>query len=420
MKIPLPEVAVHLVVAGLCGLTVGVEREWSARDRKRPPEFAGVRTFLLLGLLGGLGGELHSSGWTALALTLLIAAAGLVVASYVATANRQEPDATTEVAALVVLAAGALAGNGRLALASGIAAAVALVLIEKSRIHDLVYGLRSEEIEAGVRFAVLAAVVLPLLPTGPYGPEPGFRPRELWILVLLFSGLSFAGYIGLRVAGAGRGYLISGLFGGLISSTAVTLAFARESREEKALAGPLASGALAACTVLFLRVAVLCAVLRRDLAWRALAYFALPVLVGAAATWLARDRGVKDKGEAELPQNPLGLRAALQMAVLFQIVLYGVAWVKRRFAESAIYGTAAVLGLTDLDALTFSMARSTETAAAVAARALTVGILANSALKIGVAVSLGSPEFRRRAGLGLAAIAVALAASLGLLWRRIN
>ncbi len=420
MKIPLPDVAVHLMVAALCGLTVGVEREWSARERKRPPEFAGVRTFLLLGLLGGLGGELQRSGWTVLALTLLIAAVGLVVASYVATANRQEPDATTEVAALVVIAAGALAGNGRLALASGIAATVALVLIEKGRIHDLVHGLRSVEIEAGVRFAVLAMVVLPLLPTGPYGPEPGFRPRELWILVLLFSGLSFAGYIGLRVAGAGRGYMLSGLFGGLISSTAVTLSFARQSREEKTLAGPLASGVLAACTVLFIRVAVLCAVLRRDLAWRALAFFALPLLVGAATVWLAHGRGAKGDGEAELPKNPLGLGAALQMALLFQVVLYAVAWVKRRFAERALYGTAAVLGLTDLDALTFSMARSTETAAAAAARALTIGILANTLLKLGVAVSVGSPEFRRRAGLGLAAIAVALAASLAILWRRIN
>lgn len=420
MRFELPEPAIHLGVAALCGLAVGVEREWSARQHKDPPEFAGVRTFLLFALLGGLGGELYSEGWNGLSLLLLGAGAGLVVASYVATASRERPGATTEVAALLVLAAGALAGTGRLALASALAAVVALVLVEKSRIHELVHGLRSQEIEAGVRFLVLAAVILPLLPEGPFGPPPGIRPRELWILVLLFAGLSFAGYIGLRVAGPERGYTFSGLFGGLVSSTAVTLSFARQSREQPALAGPLAAGTLAACTVLFLRVAALCAILRAELAWKALAFFALPAVAGAAAVFVLKGRGKTAKVEAELPKRPLGLRAALQMALGFQLVIYALAWVKARFEQSALIGTAALLGLTDMDALTFSMARGADTPAGDAARALTVGVLANTLLKTGIAVAVGAPAYKRRAGLALGGLALVVAASLWLLWRRIN
>jgi uncharacterized membrane protein (DUF4010 family) len=420
VQLPVPDSAIHLAVAAFCGLTVGVEREWSARNRKRPPEFAGVRTFLLLGLLGGLAGDLQQRQWNGAAIVLLTAAAGLVVVSYAVTARRDEPDATTEVAALLVILAGSLAGTGRLTLASAVAAVVALVLVEKSRIHELVYGLRSEEIEAGVRFAVLAVVVLPLLPVGPFGPEPGIRPRELWLLVLLFSGLSFAGYLGLRIAGAERGYTLAGIFGGLISSTAVTLAFARQSREKESLAAPLAAGAIAASTVLFLRVSLLSAILRPDLGWRAAAHCALPFLVGAGLTLLLTRRGKPVAVETELPKNPLGLRAALQMALLFQVVLYGVAWAKNAFGSTALFPTATLLGLTDLDALTFSMARTVSTPAADAARALAVGILANTSLKLAVALVIGSPGFRRRAGLGLAALGAATAVALFVLWRRIG
>jgi uncharacterized membrane protein (DUF4010 family) len=420
VQLPLPDSAVHLAVAAFCGLTVGVEREWSARTRKRPPEFAGVRTFLLLGLLGGLAGDFHDRGWSAAALVLVSAAAALVVVSYAVTARRSEPDATTEVAALLVILAGGLAGTGRLTLASAVAAVVALVLVEKSRIHELVYGLRSEEIEAGVRFAVLAVVILPLLPVGPYGPDPGVRPRELWLLVLLFSGLSFAGYLGLRIAGAARGYTLAGLFGGLISSTAVTLSFARQSREQDALAAPLATGAIAACTVLYLRVAILAAILRPELGWKAALLFALPFLVGAATVLWTRRREKPVKVETALPRNPLGLRAALQMALLFQLVLYGVAWARHRFGATALLPTATLLGFTDLDALTFSMARTVATPAADAARALTVGVLANTALKLALALGLGSPGFRRRAGVGLGLLGAATAAALVLFWRQVD
>ena len=181
---------------------------------------------------------------------LTAGAVALVVSGYVA-ASRKEIDATTEVAALVVIGGGSPPALGWLALASGIIAVTVLLLVEKSRLHALVGRVDDEEMRAAARFGVMAIVILPLLPEGPFGPFGGIRPRELWLLVLFFTGLSFAGYLARRMFGAGRGYPLAGLLGGLISSTNVTFTFARLSRREPTLAGPLAMGAIAACTMLF-------------------------------------------------------------------------------------------------------------------------------------------------------------------------
>ena len=183
----------------------------------------------MLGAVAGLSGWLWNGGLTAPAAILLAGAVAIVTAGYVA-ASRQDVDGTTEVAALVVLAAGVLAGTGALRLASGIVAVTCLLLVEKSRLHALAQRMDDTGLRAAARFAVMALVVLPLLPEGPYGPLGGIRPRELWALVLFFSGLSFLGYVARRIVGPGHGYLVTGLLGGLMSSTNVTFTFARLSR----------------------------------------------------------------------------------------------------------------------------------------------------------------------------------------------
>jgi uncharacterized membrane protein (DUF4010 family) len=408
--------ATRLGVAALGGLAVGIEREWSARARARPPRFAGVRTFLLLGLLGGLASTLFDHVGPLVGLVVLGAAAALVVGAYVVTARGGDVDGTTEVSALVVLAAGTLAGRGHLALASALAALTALVLVEKSRIHGLVHRLRSEAIEAAARFAVLALVVLPLLPEGPFGPAPGFRPRELWALVLLFSGLSFAGFLALRLVGPDRGYAVAGLLGGLVSSTVVTLSFARESRGESGSGRALATGVIAACTVLLIRVGVLATALNPAIGQRLVPYLLLPLALGLGSVMVARRWEASHTG-APLPGNPLRLGAAIQMALAFQAVLYVVEWVRRWLGSPGVLLSAAGLGFTDMDALTYAMTRSstdgTETATTV--QALAVGVLANTLLKLVLVLVIGRGDFRRVAGLGLAVLAVgSLAALLGL------
>ena len=407
------DVLLRLAGAALGGLAVGIEREWSARRDGDSSRFGGVRTFLLLGLAGGLASTLAEVD-PRLGVALLALAGAVLVVAYLVSAWKVTIDATTEVAGVVVLAAGALAGAGRLAVASAIFAGTALVLVEKSRLHAAVARLQSAELEAAARFAVLALVVLPLLPAEPVGPFGGAAPRQLWALVLLFAGLSFAGYLALRLAGPERGYGLAGLLGGMVSSTAATLNFARESREREPAAVAIAVGALAASTVLPVRVLALSAVIRLEVA-RALLPAVLPMLVVGAVVLVAamRRRGSVATGDLPLPANPLRLRSAIQMTVLFVLVLWALGLIQGRLGASGLLGSAALLGLTDLDALTYSVGQlvgAGTTAAETAARALLVGMLANTGLKLAVAVALGAPRFRRLCGLGLAVFGLALAA----------
>lgn len=185
--------ALGILIAALGGAAVGLEREWSGHATGPSARFAGIRTFSLLGLLAGLAGWLWANGLQILAAVLLAGAAG-IVAAYIA-ASRVEVDGTTEVAAFVVLAAGVVAGMHELRLASATVAITTLLLVEKSKLHSLAERIDDASLRAGFRFAVMAVVILRMLPLGPFGPLGGIRPRQLWAMVLFFSALGFAGYI---------------------------------------------------------------------------------------------------------------------------------------------------------------------------------------------------------------------------------
>lgn len=293
-----------ILIAALGGLAVGLERQWSGHATGPAARFAGARTFTLLGILAGMAGWLWTQQYQALAAILMIGAVALVTAAYVA-ASRLDVDATTEVAALVVLAAGVVAAMGHWGLAGAIIALTTLLLVEKSRIHELVQRLDDTGLRAGVRFGVMAIVVLPLLPEGPYGPWGGIRPRTLWLAVLLFSGLSFAGYIARRASRSSSGYTVAGILGGLISSTSVVFSFSRLSRSERGQGVSLALGVIGASTVLFLRVLAATIALNPALARMVLPYFVLPFAVGTLITVV----GLRWNTDASSPQttatNPL-------------------------------------------------------------------------------------------------------------------
>jgi uncharacterized membrane protein (DUF4010 family) len=404
---------VGIVVAALGGLAIGVERQRSGHASGPDARFGGVRTFTLIGGLAGLAGWLTALKLVGLAIVLISGAVALVVSGYVA-ASRREIDATTEAAALVVIAAGLIAGAGWLALASGVIAVTTLLLVEKSELHALVGRVNDEELRAAARFGVMAIVVLPLLPEGPIGPLGGIRPRELWILVLFFTGLSFAGYLARRLVGAGQGYPLAGLFGGLISSTNVTFTFARLSRREPTLNQPLALGVIAACTMLFPRVLIAAAVLNLAVAQRLLPYLVAPFAVGAVTLAAAWRKTAAPELPPERPDNPLQIGPALQMTALFQLVLFGVAAVGRTLGDRGVLASGALLGLTDVDALTISMTTTPtlQIAPAVAAAAIAVGVMVNCFLKATLAMVLGTAPFRRVTGGVVVAMAGAILAGL--------
>jgi len=401
-----------LVVAILGGAAVGVERQQSGHASGPDARLGGVRTFTLLGVLAGIAGLLTAAGYTLAAGLLIGGALALVVAGYVRASTR-DIDATTEVAAVVVLGAGVLSGLGELRLSAALTTLTVLLLAEKPRLHGLVDRLDETMLLAAARVAVMSVVILPLLPEGPFGPAPGVRPRELWILVLLFSGISFAGFIAHRLAGK-AGYPLTGLLGGLVSSTSVTLTFARLSRAHHGQAASLATGAVAASTILFLRVAVAVTVLNAallpSLAW----HLAAPFAVGLVALALAWRSMAGPKAAPSALKNPLQFRAALEMAALFQVVLFGVHYVQSWMGEGGVMASGFVLGLTDVDALTLAMTRSVASGTSIdlACRAILMGVMANCLMKAGIAIVIGERRFAWQTAASLLAMAAAGAAML--------
>jgi uncharacterized membrane protein (DUF4010 family) len=402
-----------IAVAALGGAAIGVERQQSGHATGPHARFGGVRTFTMLGGLSGLAGWLATRQLVGFAVVLAAGAVALVIAGYLAAARR-DVDGTSEAAGLVAIAAGLAAGLGWLALASAVIALTMLLLVEKSRLHALVARIDDDEMRAAVRFGVMAIVILPILPEGPFGPWGGIRPRELWMLVLLFTGISFAGYVAHKLFGAGHGYPVAGLLAGIVSSTNATFTFSRLSRREPNLARPLAVGTVAACTMLFPRAIVAASVLKIEVARALLPYLVGPFAFGVGAMLFLWRRSAKTDSHAALPTNPLQVWPALQMAAVFQIVLFAVDWVRRLSGEGGLILSGAVLGLTDVDALTISMSRSVDAGvpAAIAAQAIAVGILANCVLKAALTATLGTAPFARLAGGVLAAMAGAIVVTL--------
>lgn len=425
-----------LLVAALVGLAVGLEREWSGHATGPDARFAGLRTFALLGTIGGFGGWFLTIDQPVAAVCLIGGSILFTVVAYAKTMERagSTVDGTTEVAAILVIAMGVTAGLGNRALASAAAAVMLVLLAEKSAFQSALQRVGAAELRATLQFAVLSLVVLPLLPAGEFGPYGAFQPRQLWSVVLLFSALSFAGYIARRLVGESRGLGITGLLGGLVSSTAVTISFSRRSRDEPSLAAPLAFGVAAACTVLLLRVLVIATVLRSSLFRELLPLLGVPFLVCgtvlAIAFWRERPtapEATNDSAPAAstavgmLPangmQNPLALWTSIQMAIAFQLVLFVIAWVQVTVGNPGILATAALLGLTDMDALTLSMTRLAEDSTRVhlAASAIGIGVIANTVLKLGVALVLGAGPYRLRAAASL--LLLGAASGIALWWR---
>ena len=438
--LPLPlmldlPLALDLLVSALVGLAVGAEREWSGHTTGPDGRFAGIRTFTLLGVIGGFGGWFFREGQPALAAVIIGAGVLFPIMAYAATLRRPgtTTDGTTEVAAMLVVAMGAASALGHRSLASAAAVLCVLLLAEKSTFQNALQKIAPHELRAALQFAVLALVILPLLPSGAYGPYNAFQPRQLWIVVLLFSGLNFAGYIARRIIGETRGLTVTGFLGGLVSSTAVSLTFSRRSRAEPALALPLALGVVAACTVLVPRVLVTSWMLQPAVAAAAVPILVLPFLVGIALVafvmWRERETRVSPTPAADIGtaavaiapaagQNPLALASSLQMVLAFQVVLFAIAWVQQAVGTTGVLLSATLLGLTDVDALTVSMTRYGTDAAnvRVAAAAIGIGVLSNTMLKLALVVIIGGPRFRGRAAVGLLALAAAAGVGIWIGW----
>jgi uncharacterized membrane protein (DUF4010 family) len=412
------DVALDFAIAILLGALVGIEREKHKREKTETGQTAGLRTFILLALLGACAGWLShelKTPWI-LAVALLIVGAFVVVGYLVTTRGTpQSAGMTTEVAAIVVFLLGAMVMLGFSEIAIAIGVITAAVLAYKQPLHGFVKKLGWGDVYAGLRLLIATFIALPLLPDKPIDPWGALNPYQLWLLVILISGLSLVGYALTRWLGPGRGALVTGLAGGLVSSTAVTLSFSREARLTPKNTTALACGILLAWAVMFARVLVLVAVVNRALLAPILVPFGVMGLVvgGFAAFFYRRDGTPKQHATGLKIANPFSLTEAAKFAAFFAVVLVAVKIAQDNFSESGVYAVAALAGLTDVDAITLSMADFAKSGTAqVAVTAIVVAALVNTAVKCAIALFLGGTSLGKPLLLTTAVMLIAGLASV--------
>lgn len=380
----------------LLGALLGIERE--KRNMREGFGIAGLRSFVLLAMLGAVGGHLGTELATPWILPAVVVVVGVVVAVGYVAGLKQRPEQvglTTELAAVAACLLGALATTGFRELAIGLGVGMAALLAYKQPLHKMVGQLGWEDVLVGMRFLLATFIVLPLLPDEAIDPWGAINPYKLWLLVLLISGFSLVGYVATRWLGPGRGIAVTAATGGLVSSTAVTLAFAKQSRDEPQRARALAGGVLLAWAVMFVRVAAIGAVVQPALALAlAVPVGAMTAVCAAGAVLAMRARGgpVADGTPAVPMKNPFSLLAASKFAALFAAVLLLLKLGQQHLPKAGVYAVAALAGLTDVDAITASMAeraRAEPADVGIAATAILVACLSNTVVKAGIAVGMG-------------------------------
>lgn len=390
------QLALRLVLALAIGLVVGLERGWRERDMQPGSRTAGIRTYGLAGLFGGVSAAVAA----ALATPLLLGLFFLGFAGVFAWFKRAEAEVdgdfsvTGTVAGMLVFGLGALAvaGDSRLAGAGGVA--VAAVLASRDYLHALMRRLTWVELRSFLLLLGMTALVLPVLPDQAYGPYGGVNPRQVWALTIMVATLSYVGYVAIRMLGAAKGSLVTGLAGGLVSSTAITVAFARRSADGEPprllAAGAAVAGAVSLARVLVILMAVQPALVRAVMPAAGAAILAFLLPAGLIA-WRA---SVAAPAETRLG-NPFDLGPVFGFALLLAGIGLVAGFVTSQFGDAALYGLALVSGLVDVDAVSLSSARlaGVRVPMETAATAVLLALFSNAAARAAYGFALGHRAF---------------------------
>ncbi len=381
----------------LIGALIGIERE---RDPAfRDQLFAGLRTFPLIALLGFLSGLLGYVFSPVVYIVLAAGFLGLIIVSYVFSVRQGWFGSTSEVTAILVFVLGTLVFWEFYALSIAAAVVVMLFLSLKAPLQRFLDRVNTEDIYATIKFAIITTIVLPILPNETMGPLDVLNPRHIWYMVVLIAGISFAGYLLVKIYGSHRGISLTGLLGGLVSSTAVTLSFSQKSREAEQLSRTFASAIILACTIMYPRVLLQVAVVNQSLLamlWPHLAGLtAAGVLV---SLWLMRGSRSQQTSAVKL-ENPFELKSAIKFGLVFAVILFVAKAGQMYFGDNGVYLAAALAGITDVDAITLSMASLAKGAIAetTASTAILLAIVTNTLVKAGMSIMLGAVALRRYA-----------------------
>jgi uncharacterized membrane protein (DUF4010 family) len=382
-----------LAVALALGLLVGLQREYASKR-------IGIRSFALISIIGSMVGLFAAEhGAWLLASGLLALTIAILSHTYLVSRTSGIAGMTTELAAIAMFLVGALATSGNLIIAVVLGGAVMLLLQWKTPMHSWVDRIGAVELGAIARFVLITLVILPILPNIAYGPYSVLNPRQIWLMVVLIVSLNLAGFVALKFAIGKGGALLSGVLGGLISSTATTVSFSTKGRSEPSLVPLSAIVILVASALVYIRIIVEVGVVAGDL---------LPEIAGPIAAFmgifvtvigvhLIRYQPVRD--DIEEPKNPAELKSAMSFALLYGLVLFISAAANEYFGQSMLYPVALVSGLTDVDAITLSIGRlfsESRIDSDVAWRVIFVASLSNLAFKAGIVAVLSGARLRRR------------------------
>ena len=387
------------------GLLIGLERE------RNPSAKAGLRTFALVAVFGTLAALLSTKlGAPWLLIAGLLAVACMIIAAYLNDTNPEnDPGTTTVIALLLSYGLGAMIWYGLTKLAVMLAIGITALLYFKPELRGLSQRMTRRDLVAVLQFSVLTFIVLPILPDQSYGPYHAFNPHQAWLMVVLISGISLAGYVALKVVGTRYGAPLLGLLGGLVSSTATTLIYAKHGKSNAAVSNLAASVIVIASIMVVMRLMVLGAVLGKDALPHLLAVLACGLIAGlivALYNWHKMDKA----SELYVPEtsNPAELHTAIGFGAMYVAVLLGASWMMDMAGSQGLYAVALVSGLTDVDPITlsslrlFNLGQLTEQQTV---NSITIAFLANLGFKFGMVAFIGGWPLARKVAIGFATIA---------------
>jgi len=412
-----------IAVSVAAGALIGAERE-QAHTGRAQSDFGGIRTFPLVALTGTLCALLRPVFGTWPLATVLAGIVALIAVSH-ARSKDEDVGLTSEVAAIATFMLGAVAGTSdllpdgpRYLLVSAVAAVTMALLALKAFLHGFIARVSEDDVYATAKFVLLALVVIPLLPDRTFGPLDAFNPFKVGLMIALVAGISFAGYVAARLVGGRRGLLVTGLLGGVVSSTAVTLSFAGRAKESPPLLALLAVGIVAASSTMFVRIMVVVAVVDRPL----LAALVLPLGMMAAAGYILAlmllHKDTNGKGSpAPVPlHNPFELKRAIQFGLLYAVVLLLAKAAQVYVGNAGLYASAVLAGLADVDAITLSLSELHRSGidASVASTGITLAAITNTLVKAGIALVAGGRPLGARVGGAFLVVVACGGAGLGL------
>lgn len=389
------------------GLLIGLERE------RKPDAKAGLRTYGLVALLGTLSALIAKEFANAWILAAgLVAVGGMMMAAIAADPpDDGDPGTTSVVALMLTYGLGAAVWLGYGSLAVMLAIATTILLYFKTQLHGFTQALSHKDLISILQFGVLSFIVLPILPDQDFGPYKAFNPHQTWRMVVLISGVSLAGYAALRLAGARHGAALIGIFGGMASSTATTMVFARHARSDASLTTTATLVILLANLMVLLRMGLISAALAPSLIPTLEPILAGGLLLGLAVTWIWHRHSVKEHLPMPDVANPTELRVAITFGLVYAVVLFLTALLQDLAGDKGLYLVSLISGLTDVDAITLSTLHlfaieKLEHDAVVTA--ICIAIIANLIFKSGLVVSIGGSALARHVLPGMVAIGLGL------------